>query len=59
MKTLSVARSDADRFLSEVEECLRLAELALSPFDRRAWLELAEDWLKLARAATEQVFPLK
>jgi hypothetical protein len=51
---LSVAESDVDRFLSEAEECLRLAKIVISPLDKSAWLELAEDWMKLARAARER-----
>jgi hypothetical protein len=46
--------SDADRFLNEGEECLRQAEMAIDLLDKKAWLRLAEDWMKLARAAKEQ-----
>ena len=42
------------QILNEVEECLRQAEIAIEPLDKRAWLELAEDWMKLARALKER-----
>jgi hypothetical protein len=48
---LSLAESDVDRFLNAAEERLRQATMATSPSDKRAWLELAEDWVKFARAA--------
>jgi len=47
---LSMPESDLDRFLNEVEECLRQSRVAVNKFDKRAWLELAEEWMKLARA---------
>jgi len=50
----SVSESNADRFLTEVEECLRQSKMAVTCPDKRAWLELAEDWMKLARAAKER-----
>jgi hypothetical protein len=46
--------SDAERFLSEAEECIRQAKIAVNPLDKKAWLQLAEDWMKLARAAKER-----
>jgi hypothetical protein len=49
-----VAKSNADRFLNEAEECVRQAEIAINSHDRQAWLELAEDWIRLARAARER-----
>jgi hypothetical protein len=49
-----VAESNFDRFLSEAEECFQQAEMANNPLDKRAWLELAEDWIKLARVAEER-----
>jgi len=56
-----VSLPDANRFRSEVEECLRLAELALSKVDREAWLGLAADWIRLAEGAephTSRVDPI-
>jgi hypothetical protein len=49
-----MAEKDVDRFLSEAEECVRLSELAINPLDKRAWLELAEDWIRLAKAVKER-----
>jgi hypothetical protein len=46
--------TDADRFLSLAEECLKEAEKAISPLDEDAWLKLAKEWLQLARAAKER-----
>jgi len=46
--------SDLDRFLSEVEDCIREAQTAILPRDKLAWLLLAEDWMKLARAVKER-----
>jgi hypothetical protein len=54
MVSLSVAESDLDRFLNEAEECLRQADMATNPADKKAWVHLAEDWMKLARAARER-----
>jgi hypothetical protein len=33
---------------------LRQAEIAADPLDKLAWVRLAEDWLKLARAVKER-----
>ncbi|HUN95443.1 MAG TPA: hypothetical protein VMU69_04285 [Bradyrhizobium sp.] len=49
-----MGESNVDRFLNEVEECLRQAGMATNSLDRKAWLELAEEWLELARAAKER-----
>jgi hypothetical protein len=49
-----VAESNIDRFLNEAEECLRQAAMAIEPLDKKAWLQLAEDWMKLARAAKKR-----
>lgn len=46
-------QSDLKRFLNEAEECLRQAGMAVDPADKSAWVLLAEDWMKLARAAKE------
>jgi hypothetical protein len=47
-----MSETDADRFLSDAEECLQ-AERAISPVAKKAWLRLAEEWMKLAKAAKE------
>jgi hypothetical protein len=49
-----VTESNAERFLGEAEECVRQAEIAINPLDKQAWLELAEDWIRLAQAAKER-----
>lgn len=46
--------SDLNRFLNEVEECLREAQTAILPRDKMAWLRLAEDWMVLVRAEKER-----
>jgi hypothetical protein len=45
------SQTDAERFRKEAEECRELAEKAMSPLDKEAWVRLAEDWLKLAQEA--------
>jgi hypothetical protein len=45
--------SKKDRFLKEAEECLRMVDLALNLADKKAWMQLAEDWMKLARSVRE------
>jgi hypothetical protein len=50
----AMRETDADRFLSLAEECLKEAEKAINPLDKDAWLKLAEEWLQLARAAKER-----
>ena len=50
-----MSESNAARFLTEVEECLRQSKVAITCHDKRAWLELAEDWMKLAAAKERDV----
>jgi hypothetical protein len=38
---------DADEFRKQAEDCRKFAALRLN--DRAFWLELAEDWMKLAQ----------
>jgi hypothetical protein len=40
-----------NRYCRQAEECERNAEQATKAADRLAWLQLAEDWTELARAA--------
>jgi hypothetical protein len=40
--------TDAERFRQKAEEARAMAAKVLSPLDKEAWLELAEDWLKMA-----------
>lgn len=49
-----MSKSDADRYLDEAEECVRLSELAINPLDKRAWLELAVERIRLVKAAKER-----
>jgi hypothetical protein len=42
---------EAARFRKQAEECREQAAKAISPVDKEAWLQLAEDWLKLALSA--------
>ena len=53
-EALSVTEGNLDRFLNEAEECIRQAEMAVNTLDKIAWIELAEDWVKLARVAKER-----
>jgi hypothetical protein len=49
-----MTESNIDRFIDEAEACLQQAEIATDPFDKIAWVQLAEDWIKLARAVKER-----
>lgn len=40
-----------NRYRRQAAECARNAAEAMKAADRLAWLQLAEDWTKLARAA--------
>ncbi|MBV9532948.1 MAG: hypothetical protein JO283_18265 [Bradyrhizobium sp.] len=44
---------DSDRFRSKAAECRQLSETAINPLDKAAWLQLAEDWIKLAEDAQD------
>jgi hypothetical protein len=43
-----MSNDDADRFRKQAEECREQAAKAISPLDKEAWLQVAEEWLKLA-----------
>jgi hypothetical protein len=43
--------SDAIEFRKQAEECQQLAKTSRNPDNRKFWLKLAADWLKLAQAA--------
>jgi hypothetical protein len=49
-----MTESNIDRFIEEAEECLRQAEIATDPLDKIAWVQLAEDWVKLAQVVKER-----
>lgn len=51
---VAMIETDVERFRNEAQECLKLAEKALSQVDKEAWLRLAADWIKLAENAQEQ-----
>jgi hypothetical protein len=42
---------NAERYRRKAEECRAKAKLATDDTDRVAWLQLAEDWMELARSA--------
>jgi hypothetical protein len=44
---------EADRYRQLSDEARQQAEKAISPDDRRGWLEIAEEWLKLAILSVE------
>jgi hypothetical protein len=48
--------NDAHRYYCEAAECELNAEKATDPADREAWKCLADDWMKLARAAEGNPF---
>ena len=52
--SVGMIETNAERFRSEAQECLKLAEKALGQVDKEAWLRLAADWIKLAENAQEQ-----
>jgi hypothetical protein len=43
--------TEVARFRHEVEETRKLAEKAISPLDKEAWLRIAAEWNKLAHGA--------
>ena len=45
---------DAAGFRKQAEECRAQAAKAVSPLDKEAWLQVAEEWLKLAESAENQ-----
>ena len=48
--------NDAHRYYCEAAECELNAENATNRADREAWKCLADDWMKLARAAEANPF---
>lgn len=56
--SVAMTETDAARYRSKAEDCRKLAENALSPADKEAWLRLAADWVKLAENAQERRFRL-
>lgn len=48
---LVMSESTANRFRWKAEECCKSAKQADDPIDKEAWLQLANEWLKLAKDA--------
>ena len=46
-----IAMTDAERYGHEAEQCRQLARKVPDPVDRAAWLKLAAEWSRLAKAA--------
>jgi hypothetical protein len=53
---LSVAMTETDtkRYRKQAEECRKLAKKSANQFDKKSWLLLADDWIKLAEADEER-----
>jgi hypothetical protein len=49
-----MTESDADRFRKEANECRVLAASAVNPLDKKTWLRLAVEWLKLSEEAEKR-----
>ncbi len=48
---IAMSEDDVVRFRKQAEECRKQAARAISPLDKEAWLQAAEEWLKLALSA--------
>jgi hypothetical protein len=46
-----MSEHDVTRFRALANECRQLAERAINPLDKEAWLRLAGEWLKMAQEA--------
>jgi hypothetical protein len=42
--------NDSDRFRRQAEESRQQAAKSINPLDKEAWLRLAAEWIKLAKA---------
>jgi hypothetical protein len=49
--------TSAERFLMEAERCREQAAQAISEADRSAWLQMANDWIRLAAEAAPRKAP--
>jgi hypothetical protein len=47
----AMSEHDVTRFRALANECRQLAERAINPLDKEAWLRLAGEWLKMAQEA--------
>ena len=52
--SLDKGEDEADRLRRQAEERRGQAGKAVSPLDRKAWLRLAEEWLKLAQSVEDR-----
>jgi hypothetical protein len=48
-----LAMSDADACRKMANECRREAARAVNPVDQQRWLQMSEQWLRLAEAAEQ------
>jgi hypothetical protein len=44
-----MAKSKVEGFLNEAEECLQQSDMATNLLDKKAWLQLADEWMELAQ----------
>ena len=49
-----MTNTNAERYRKQAEECRKLAKKSANQFDKKAWLRLADDWIKLAEADEER-----
>jgi hypothetical protein len=58
-KPLSVITPRVERqnrsteYRAKAEACCRMADVAFTPLEKQAWIELADDWAALAQEARE------
>jgi hypothetical protein len=50
-------QNTSEEYSERAEECRQEARRSLSKTDAAAWLSLAEEWLRLARAAMSELTP--
>jgi hypothetical protein len=48
-----MSENDAARYRKRAEEARQLADKAIRPLDKEAWLKVAIDWIKLAESADQ------
>jgi hypothetical protein len=46
-----------DEYLANAEECERMAEISQNPGEKAAWLQMAQQWLRLGEGATHRSKP--
>jgi hypothetical protein len=50
-----MSETDITRFRTQAKECLQLAERAINPLDKEAWLRLAGEWIRMAQEAEQRL----